>query len=222
MSRIPWGVLAAVLVAAALHACAAGVALQYERAAVTAGEPWRLVSGQLVHWSDAMATADLLLVLLVGAIVECHARRTLLVAMGLGVTASALAVHLAARSVEVYRGSSGVGCALLVCAAAVVWRRSGGAVAVVALALLVIKLVAELAGIPLGGTLPAGVQPVPAVHLAGAVAGLLAAVVFPGPRRVEWRSPEGGRKAAGTPGCFFSLDTGPVRPACAGRFPGAS
>ena len=75
MARFPW--LTCCLVSSALLASllpGLGGALEFARAPIGNGEIWRLVSGQLVHWTPRMALLDLGAVLILGVWVERRSR----------------------------------------------------------------------------------------------------------------------------------------------------
>jgi hypothetical protein len=95
----------------------------------------------------------------------------------LGLLATAVAIHCG-LSIATYRGSSGIAAALFVAAAFELMRHSGSrSLAITALFLFVIKTVWEtLSGEAFAaGPLPPGVTVQPLVHLAGGLAGALAA-----------------------------------------------
>jgi len=180
----PW-VCAAVTAACA--ACSAlpdgGVALEYDRAGLCAGSIWRLLTGQMVHWTARMAWIDLSTLLLLGAWVEGRSRRRLVLALALSAALVGAGVHLLLPDIERYRGSSGLGSALFVAGALDLasagrprWLRR---LALLGLLLLAAKAAAEYwTGTPLfSGPLPAGVEVVPLVHLLGGLGGGLACVV---------------------------------------------
>ena len=168
MKRFPWMTLALV----ALCAVADGRALQYERSR----EVWRLLTGQMVHWTPRMALFDLGMLLGLGAWLEIRGdRRLAAVTLALGAVLTAVAIHLS-PDLFLYRGSSGMASALFVLAAFRIadspdpWLR---ALAVSAVALFLAKAAFEsLAGQTLfAGPLPDGVRVVPLVHLLGGLAG---------------------------------------------------
>lgn len=171
MKRFPW--LSAGLVAlCAAASLADGAALQYERG----GEAWRLLTGQMVHWTPRMAMLDLGMLLGLGAWLEIRGDRRLAAAsLALGAVLTAVAVHLS-PGLLFYRGSSGMASALFVLAAFRVadssdrWTR---ALAVAAVALFLAKAAFEsLGGQALfSGELPEGVRVVPLVHLLGGLGG---------------------------------------------------
>src|SRR6185436_6459395 len=112
--RFPWvsAGLAAVCLAVALVPGSAE-ALQYDRARVLDGEVWRLLSGQMVHWTARMALADLGVLLGLAAALEALGeRRGMVLSLGLGAVLTALAVHALSPGLLVYRGSSGLASAL--------------------------------------------------------------------------------------------------------------
>lgn len=150
--------------------------LQYDRQRVAAGEPWRLATGQLVHWTPRMALFDLAALVALGVSIGGRDRGLLLRAVLTGLVAVGLSVHFLAPGVEIYRGASGVASALFVVAVAeALGDPRGRARAAAALALFAAKLAVEAAtGRALvAGALPAGVAVLPVAHLAGAVAGLV-------------------------------------------------
>lgn len=181
MKRFPWltVTLAALCMAVSL---ADGRALEYERARVEAGEVWRLLTGQMAHWTARMAAFDLGMLLGLGIWLEVRGdRRILGASLALGAVLTAVAVHALSPELLAYRGSSGVASTLFVLAALRVadspdpWPR---ALAVAAVALFLAKAAFEsLAGQTLfAGPLPEGVRVVPLVHLLGGCGGLAASV----------------------------------------------
>jgi len=169
----------AVLSAAALLQPAE--ALQYDRVRVDAGEVWRLLAGQMVHWTALMAAFDLAMLLGLGAWLEARGdRRSAALALLLGATLTALAVHALSPNLTLYRGSSGLASALFVLAALRIARSSARAarvLALLALGLFLAKAVWELVTGQafFAGPLPAGVEVVPLVHLLGGLGGAVAA-----------------------------------------------
>jgi hypothetical protein len=168
MKRFPWMTLALV----ALCALADGNALQYERSA----EPWRLLTGQMVHWTPRMAFFDLGMLLGLGAWLEIRGdRRLAAISLPLGAVLTAVAIHLS-PDLLVYRGSSGVASTLFVLAAFRIADSSDPhtrALAFTTVALFLGKAAFEsITGRTLfAGELPDGVRVVPLVHLLGGLAG---------------------------------------------------
>jgi rhomboid family GlyGly-CTERM serine protease len=179
--RFPWVIVAVVATCAAASALPGGGALlEYDRARVAGGEAWRLLTGQMVHWTGRMALADLAVLLGLGLWLETTGRRrTLLLALALGAAITALGVQFLQPGLAVYRGSSGLAAALFVLSALEAMRPPAGRafrLAACALLLFTAKVAWETAGgTPLfAGDLPAGVAPTPLVHLLGGLAGLAA------------------------------------------------
>jgi len=104
---------AALAAAVAVQAWPAALdALQYSRSAVAAGQLWRVWTGSFVHFSWLHLAAD------GGALAAlcCVAAwRRVRVGWLIGLSAAVVgaAVHLGAGDIDVYRGLSGVNCALL-------------------------------------------------------------------------------------------------------------
>jgi rhomboid family GlyGly-CTERM serine protease len=153
--------------------------LQFDRARVEAGEVWRLLAGQMVHWTPRMAFLDLGMLLGLGAWLEARGdRRTMTLALALGGCLTALAVAAFSPGLSVYRGSSGLASALFVLAALRIAEESerSRALAWAAILLFLAKAAVEAATgrAFFAGPLPDGVAVVPLVHLFGGAAGLLA------------------------------------------------
>lgn len=182
-----WAALAAgALAGAALASLVPGAAgaLELDRAAVTAGQWWRLLTGHAVHWgpahllSDAAAFAGLLWL----------ARRrpgaTALVVV-LSATTTGIAVWVWAGGIATYRGLSGINYALLawLLAAAVAqgrgWRRAAWAAALAAIgAKVIVETATGRSALPT--FLPDGIVAVGVAHLAGIATGLACRVAAGG------------------------------------------
>jgi len=154
--------------------------LEYDRARMAAGEVWRLVTGQLVHWTPRMAALDVGMVIALGIWLELRGdRRRLVTSLALGAGLTALAVQTLSPDLLTYQGSSGLASALFVLAAVRIadtperWPRT---LAITAVVLFLSKAAFEsLAGQTLfAGPLPPGVHVVPLVHLLGGLGGLVA------------------------------------------------
>ena len=182
MRRLPWvtaGTVAACAVASSLPG--GGELLQYDRARVAGGEIWRLLTGQMVHWTAEMAAADLLVLLTLGFWLELAGRRRAVAcALALGAVFVAAGVELLRPGYLFYRGSSGLASALFVLTALAAMRPparlSSRVLAVCALGLFAAKITWEIAaGHPLfAGDLPETVEVMPLAHLLGGVAGAMA------------------------------------------------
>ena len=170
--------MAASLAASALPGGAAS--LEYVR-----GEaPWRLVTGQLVHWSWAMTATDLLVVAVAGAWIESRSRTLAALGIVAALAAVALAVGVASTELARYRGSSGVAVALVALAAMdlalTAPARGPRLLAAGALAVLGAKIAVEVAtgASVVPWSLPAGVVVAGKAHVAGAVVGVLLALGY--------------------------------------------
>lgn len=178
--RSPVAVFPVVMVALllAFHALGAGAlpALRYERAAVLAGEAWRLVTAHLVHADLAHLGWNLLGLLIVTLLfARDYTGRQWLVILLASTAATDLGFLMLEPQLEWYVGFSGVLHGLMA-AGLVAWlRTSRDAVTWIVTALFAAKLAWE----HLAGPLPftAGSLPMPVVHEAhtyGAIGGLLA------------------------------------------------
>ena len=160
--------------------------LQYERAAVLAGEAWRLVTGHLVHADAAHLGWNLLGVLIVGYLFarEYTGRQWLLV-LAASTVATGLGFLLLEPQLETYVGFSGLlhGC---MAAGLVAWLRGPRDTITWAVAAL---FAAKLAWEHLVGPLPftSSSLSLPVIHEAhsyGAVGGLVAGLLLtPRPAR---------------------------------------
>lgn len=189
-TRLPWLGACVTAISAVVAAVLGGESLQYDRVMVHAGQWWRLVTGQMVHWSPGMAIADLGAVFILAAWLELRGhRRGAVLALGLGTVLTAVCVQWISSEVSLFRGASGVASSLFVLLALDIlfgargW--SGRGVAAVAISLFFAKATWELAGGPpvAAGPLPEGVRVVPLVHLAGGAAGVFAFALDIGFRR---------------------------------------
>ncbi|MGH9329479.1 MAG: rhombosortase [Vicinamibacterales bacterium] len=156
----------------------AGAALEYHRERVAAGEFWRLVTGQLVHWSTTMLVADIGVLLLAGVLVARRSRQLLILCLVVSAAAVGAGVHFLAPQLARYRGASGIASALVVTYALDLARTPGPSrrAAGVGLVLFGVKLAYELATgtSMLSGTCPPGVAVAPVAHLIGAASGAVA------------------------------------------------
>lgn len=184
LRRVP-GVVACFVAASVAAGAIPGLAdeFEYDRAAMSRGQIWRAVTGQLVHWSFGMAALDLGVIAVAGACLELRSRRIACLALALAVALVGVAVDAGVPSLEHYRGSSGVGSALVAALVLDLIRREGSTLRRVLAAgvgaAFVAKLAWELAtgsALP-PGHLPPGIAVVPQAHFAGALAGLAASVL---------------------------------------------
>lgn len=170
--------LATIALLLAFHALGAGALpyLRYERAAVLAGEGWRLVTGHLVHADLAHLGWNVLGVLIVGFLfARDYSGRQWLIILLASTAATDLGFLLLEPQLDWYVGFSGVLHGLMA-AGLVAWlRTSRDAVTWAVTALFVAKLAWEHVAGPL--PLTAGSLTMPVVHEAhtyGAAGGLLA------------------------------------------------
>ncbi len=157
-------------------------ALRYERAAIAAGQWWRLVTCHLVHFDARHLALNLAGLGLLWWLYVADARpRDWLVV----VLAAALAVggglYVLEPDIGWYLGLSGVLHGAWAAAAVFAWRR-WPLEALVTGALLAAKLAAERIAGPLSGALDAALPVVVVAHLYGALGGLAAAVALRRPR----------------------------------------
>jgi rhomboid family GlyGly-CTERM serine protease len=143
-------------------------ALVAEGAALARGELWRLFTGPLVHANATHLVWDTALLVALGLVFEQRFRRAWALALALGLAVPTAAVFLA-HDVRVYYGISGATYALL---ALVVLTERGPIARVLAVALAA-KLAWSVLHAPL--FTPAAVRELPIAHVAGALAGVLAA-----------------------------------------------
>lgn len=163
--------------------------LAYDRAAIAAGEFWRLLTGHLVHWSLGHLVWDVGAFVLLGALCEARSRRRFLVCLAGSAVVIPAAVWWVMPGLEFYGGLSGVDSALFALLGVDLLRdelrrRSRAALAIgVGLSLgFALKIAFEFVT---GATvfvadLSHGIAPVPVAHLAGAAIGILSAALAGG------------------------------------------
>jgi rhomboid family GlyGly-CTERM serine protease len=156
--------------------------LQYDRAAVAAGEVWRLVSGHWAHYSFDHVLWDVVAFSALGVACERRSRARFLVCLGTSALAISVSVWLMLPQIQVYRGLSGIDSALFTFLAASMWidghqsERPGlQAIAMTCVSAFLLKVAFEL---NTGRTLfveemDAGAVGVPLAHIVGAGCGLL-------------------------------------------------
>lgn len=159
--------------------------LEYDRTAFAAGEVWRLVTGNLVHWSVEHACLDVGAFAIVGWMFERRLRgiyAPLLIASGLCV---GLTLWLGEPQLERYRGFSGVNsaqfAAVVIVELLTAWRTPRRWLWVApAAGIFLVKIVSECAT----GTMFFGTEslgdigiPVPMSHAAGALSGASLAII---------------------------------------------
>lgn len=166
------GFLAIALLMLALQAGGAtvGDALRYDRAAITSGEIWRLVSGHFVHltWTHCLLNVGGLVALAAILPASLRAWRCCVVlAAPIG-----LMLFAALPGLQYYAGFSGINYGLAVLA--LLPRARGEAIAAVVLATLVGRAVWQwFGGVNTDAVAWLGAPPLAAAHLAGLVVGAL-------------------------------------------------
>jgi rhomboid family GlyGly-CTERM serine protease len=157
--------------------------LQYDRAALAAGESWRLLTGHWVHYSLDHFTWDVLAFLALGAACERTGRGRLVGCVLASPLAISAAVWFWLPGLDIYRGLSGVDSALFGLLFANLWFEDGRSrqrdLRWIAAALFVGFVLKVSFEVVTGGTvfvkdMAAGSIAVPLAHIVGAGVGLLA------------------------------------------------
>jgi rhomboid family GlyGly-CTERM serine protease len=170
--------IGALCLAVSLGGDAARDALRYDRAALEAGQLWRLLTGHLVHFGWGHLWPNVLALLLIGGLLEEFLTTGEWFAATL---AAALAIDagLFATGIDWYVGLSGALHGLVACGALMMLqaRRFGIGAA------LALGLAAKLAWESAQGPIPfteasAGGPVLVAAHLYGAIGGAIAAIAF--------------------------------------------
>ncbi|MEM7806991.1 MAG: rhombosortase [Planctomycetota bacterium] len=159
------------LVLASLAAQPFASSLQVDRD--VAGEPWRSLTGHLVHWNTSHQLWDVVMTAVFGIWIERLSRRVMAIAVVLAVVYGSIVFATVETDLATYRGLSGVACGLVAACGVVLWRRGD----LLASLMLLVGLVAKVAGeVIAGGALFAGgtFESLPSVHIAGAAAGIVA------------------------------------------------
>jgi rhomboid family GlyGly-CTERM serine protease len=156
--------------------------LQFDRSAIVAGQWWRLLTGNFVHygWYHLLANLGTFAALCWMAV---HRSRAVAAVVLLSALAIGIAVFVGAQEITVYRGVSGVDCALLAWVLVLIaaedrgWRAAGwmGVLAAVAIKS---GFEAVTGHVLLPTSAPAGVAVVGVTHVAGIAGGALAAGVM--------------------------------------------
>jgi rhomboid family GlyGly-CTERM serine protease len=179
-TRVPWFTVTVAAAAIAVHLLPSTAAwLQYDRAALGRGELWRIFTAHLTHFGANHLLWDLGVLLTFGAVCEGRSRAQCATALGVAAVAISAALWLWQPQFAIYRGLSGLDCALVGMLAGSLLR-SGKVVAVGAGALALLGFAAkcgrELATAQTVFAAGAGYEPAPMAHLVGLLAGLGAAV----------------------------------------------
>lgn len=153
--------------------------LQFDRGAIARGEIWRLVTGHWTHFTSSHLVWDAMVFAVLGAVCEMRNRREFEVCLGFSVFAVSLIVY-GFTGFETYRGLSGLDSALFVLAAGGMIaerlrggdRRGAAAVGLFAAGFAAKTAVETLTGATLFMSATPLMVPVPAAHVAGALAGV--------------------------------------------------
>jgi len=195
LARVP---VTAVIAAAALATAAIpGLAatIQFDRAAIAAGDAWRLVTCHLTHWNGEHLLWDLLMFVVLGAICEWRNPRQMRLCVAISAVAVAMSVLWAFPGIQLYRGLSGIDTALFTLLAIDLlyeaWRDRNPLQAMCTGGLL-LALTAKIAYEAIGGQTifveqdAADFVPLVWDHVAGAAAGIVIAtcgkIGFPRPQ----------------------------------------
>ena len=176
--RFPWLTLALAVATIAVPLLpGAADWLQYDRAALGRGELWRLCTAHLTHFGPNHLLWGLAVFLVLGCITERQSRPRFAVALALAAAAITPAVWLWQPQFALYRGLSGLDCALLGLFAASLCRRghraatTSGALVLAAFAAKCVFEIATARPVFAAGDTFA---PVPLAHVVGLVAGCTA------------------------------------------------
>ncbi len=163
-------------------------------------EPWRWLTGHLVHWDRSHFAYDLLAFLMLGAMAEQFSRRRMLAAMLLAAVVGSIAFAWFHPDLLRYRGLSGIDSALFVVVLLGIARRSrwGAATTIAGIMGLALKIGYELVQQQTVFAASSEWTNVPIVHLVGACVGLIVggAVTRDGSRAA---GPQGPRSGWGRP-----------------------
>ena len=156
--------------------------LQYDRAALAAGEAWRLVAGHWAHYSLDHLFWDVLAFAALGVACERKGSARFLVCVVTSALAISFSVWLLLPGLQIYRGLSGVDSALFTLLITDLWdeqRQTGQVRSQVIAALCLVAFLLKIAfevrtgrNIFVSG-LDAGTVGVPLAHIVGAGCGLL-------------------------------------------------
>jgi rhomboid family GlyGly-CTERM serine protease len=158
-------------------------ALQFDRAALAAGQWWRILTAHMTHWNAEHLVWDAAMFLILGAVLERQNRRQFILGIAAASVAISAAVWFLQPELNTYRGLSGVDTALFVMLSVGLLHdalsgqdRSRWAIAVPVL--LLVALAGKLVGECVTGEAffvnaeNAGFVPVPLAHVVGAAVGL--------------------------------------------------
>ena len=201
LRRLPWLTLAVGATAVALQWVPSwSGAAAYDRAAIAAGEIWRLATGHVTHWNFDHLVWDVLMFGVLGTLIERRSRQEWFAVVVGSATAISLWLWAFEPAVVQYRGLSGIDSALFTCAAVAMLRdarRSGHPLTAAAIMTLLAGFAMKIGYEHVtGSTLfvdstAAGFVPLPLVHAVGGVVGCAVAALEP--LRRAWRRPAADR-----------------------------
>ncbi|MGA7595472.1 MAG: rhombosortase [Gallionella sp.] len=178
-TRLPVRTLAICAAALLVHFLPGqGPLLIFDRAAIAHGELWRLLTGNLVHLSDAHLALDLAAFLIAGAIIEQRGYRHLTMLCVSAAVLIGVAIYLFEPALQFYGGLSGIVTAAVVylCLQGMTEQGSWRWLCAAMLAGLTAKLWVELVSGTSLMLLVVGsgnFVPVPLSHLTGAVVAVI-------------------------------------------------
>lgn len=177
--RLPLLTLGLAVAALAVHAIpGAAELLQFDRAALAQGEWWRWFTGHLAHFGANHLVWDVSVLMGLGWTCEREARLRCVLALALAAPAISVAIAWLQPQFAIYRGLSGLDCALFGLLAGRLLRRGhrvATAAGVLALAAVGAKAGFEIATEATLFARGGGYAPVPLAHLVGLAAGFAAA-----------------------------------------------
>ena len=180
-TRFPFVTLGLAVIAIATHfGPGAAEALQFDRAAVAAGQWWRLLTAHATHFDANHLAWDVAVLLVLGSLCERRSRAHCVAALGVSALAITSAVLLAQPQFDTYRGLSGLDCALFGLFAGWLLRRPEKAARFAGLAALLAVIAKSALELSTGETVFAtgeGYAPVPLAHLLGASLGAATAAI---------------------------------------------
>jgi rhomboid family GlyGly-CTERM serine protease len=185
--RLPWLTVAVACAVVVLHLLPSAAAwLQFDRTALAGGELWRLLTGHLVHFGGNHLAWDVAVFVALGFACERQSRTRCVLALAFAAATITPAVWLVQPQFTLYRGLSGLDCALfgLLAASLLRYRRPfATALGLIALAGFAAKCLFELTTAQTVFAAGTGYAPVPLAHLVGLLAGCAIAFI-PVSRRV--------------------------------------
>ncbi len=160
-------------------------ALQLDRDRLASGELWRVLTGHVTHWTAEHLAFDVLaFALLLWLCLERTVLRTL-ATLGAAAVVIPITVLIAHPDMQFYRGLSGLDSALFVLLGALLLRegiqeqrRGLTLIAALALVAFAAKSAFEIATGDAVFAASGGFVPVPIAHVAGALVGLIAGLLF--------------------------------------------